>query len=676
MSSSDWKPILIVASLVLLLTYLWTQSRNPDFERRNRLNEALRTLEIRDAELMRDVLLARAGLLPNYDALTRTSQEMIRLSRQLNVELRPDSWADTQSLGAPADKLFNALQEKLLLIENFKSDNALLRNSVMYFDRMGRTLRGPAYPSMTFETARLWQDMFGFVESLEPILTQSIQVDLQRLAKIRPMTDQVQALIAHGHLIVEVLPKLDTLMREIIGTPTAARIGTLQNALLVYGQRVELRAQRFRLLLYLTAVILAGYLFHQFSRLRANTQALLLAHDSLQQEANERRQAEVLLRESEERLRAMTESAHEAIVSVDSKGNIVSWNRGATAMFGYPVGDLLGTQLPDLLSKHRQDQQALLFSDANTLAGPVEMTGIRQDGSEFPLEVSLSNWAKGTERYVTAIIRDISARKRLEETARQQELKLIQTSKMTALGTLVSCVAHEINNPNQLIMMNSGLIDDAWGDALERLDDRFAETGEFTLGGLPYSEMRQALPVLVRDIYDGAKRIERIVADLKDFARPPGGETPVAFSLNDAVQRALRLLAHVIGRKTKHLSIDLAEPLPTLKGNPQQVEQIVVNLLVNALEALPNQEHGVSVATFAAATEHLIALEIRDDGIGIAPEHLESLCDPFFTTKQASGGTGLGLAITASLVQTHGGRLEFFSELGKGTRVRVLFPEG
>jgi signal transduction histidine kinase len=69
-------------------------------------------------------------------------------------------------------------------------------------------------------------------------------------------------------------------------------------------------------------------------------------------------------------------------------------------------------------------------------------------------------------------------------------------------------------------------------------------------------------------------------------------------------------------------------------------------------------------------------LEIRDDGIGIAPEHLESLCDPFFTTKQASGGTGLGLAITASLVQTHGGRLEFFSELGKGTRVRVLFPEG
>ena len=676
MNSFDWKPILIVASLVLLLTYLWTQSRNPDFERRNHLNESLRTLEIRDAELMRDVLLARAGLLPNYDALTRTSQEMLRLTRQLNLELRSNSWSATQSLAEPSDKLSSAVQEKLLLIENFKSDNALLRNSIMYFDRMGRTFHRPANPKATLETARLWQDMFGFIESLEPILTQSIQVDLQRLANIRPMTDQAQALIVHGHLIVEVLPKLDTLMREIIGTPIAARIETLQHALLDYGQRAEVRAQRFRLLLYLTAVILAGYLFHQFSRLRANTQALRLAHASLQQESNERRQAEVLLRESEERLRAMTESAHEAIVSVNSKGNIVSWNRGALAMFGNGAGDVLGTRLTDLLSKHYQYQQALLYSDANNLADPVEMTGIRQNGSEFPLEVSLSNWAKGGERYMTAIIRDISARKRLEETARQQELKLIQASKMTALGTLVSCVAHEINNPNQLILMNSGLLDDAWCDALERLDAHFTETGEFTLGGLPYSEMRQALPVLVRDIHDGAKRIERIVADLKDFARPPSGETPVAFSLNDAVQRALRLLAHFIGRKTKHLSVDLAEPLPVLQGNPQQVEQIVVNLLVNALEALPNQDHSVSIKTFAVTTEHLIALEIRDDGVGIAPEHLQSLCDPFFTTKQASGGTGLGLAITASLVQAHGGRLEFSSELGKGTCARVLFPGG
>lgn len=676
MSSFDWKPSLIVASLLLLLTYLWTQSRAPDFERRNRLHEALRTLEIRDAELMRDVLLARAGLLPNYDALARTSQEMTRLARQLNLELRLDSWGATQSLAEPSEKLFSAVQEKLLLIENFKSDNALLRNSVMYFDRMGRAFQITGNPKATLETARLWQDMLAFIESLEPRLTQSIQVDLQRLANIRPMSDQAQALIAHGSLIVEVSPKLDTLMHEIIGAPIAARIETLQHALLDYGQRVEVRAQRFRLLLYLTAVILAAYLFHQFSRLRANTQALRLAYASLQQETNDRRQAEIWLRESEERLRAITESAHEAIVSVDSNGSIVSWNRGATAMFGYPVDDALGRQFNDLLSNHHQGQQALLFSDANIPADAVEKTGIREDGSEFPLEASLSSWAKGAERYRTAIIRDISARKRLEETARQQELKLIQTSKMTALGTLVSCVAHEINNPNQLIMMNSGLLDDAWGDALERLDEHFAETGEFALGGLPYSEMRQALPVLVRDMHDGAKRIERIVADLKDFARPPSGETSVAFSLNDAVQRALRLLAHFIGRKTKHLSIDLAEPLPALQGNPQQVEQIVVNLLVNALEALPNQDHGVSVATFAAATEHMIALEIRDDGVGIAPEHLESLCDPFFTTKQASGGTGLGLAITASLVQAHGGRLGFSSELGQGTCARVLFPGG
>ncbi|WP_052700466.1 sensor histidine kinase [Methylocucumis oryzae] len=276
---------------------------------------------------------------------------------------------------------------------------------------------------------------------------------------------------------------------------------------------------------------------------------------------------------------------------------------------------------------------------------------------------------------MTVIIRDISVRKRLEELARQQELKLIQANKMTALGTLVSGVAHEINNPNQMISLNAGLLAEAWHDAQDVLDAHYQDSGEFFLGGLPYSEMAQTVPVLIHDIKDGASRIERIVADLKNFARPKGADTRLLFSLNDVVERSLRLLGHLIARKTSQFHVELANALPLMSGEPQQIEQVIVNLIVNALEALPDSNHAVSVKTYADVETHTVNVEVCDQGVGIAPEHLAQLCDPFFTTKQTSGGTGLGLAITASLVQSHGGRLHFASTLGQGTTVNAIFPE-
>ena len=144
--------------------------------------------------------------------------------------------------------------------------------------------------------------------------------------------------------------------------------------------------------------------------------------------------------------------------------------------------------------------------------------------------------------------------------------------------------------------------------------------------------------------------------------------------VNDAVQRALRLLAHLIQQRTDHVHVDLAQCLPSVRGDAQHVEQIVVNLLTNALEALPDRRRGVTVTTARDTAQRCVLLEVRDEGVGIPPEHLARLCDAFFTTKHESGGTGLGLAITASLVRVHGGGLTFASELGKGTCARVTLP--
>jgi len=263
-----------------------------------------------------------------------------------------------------------------------------------------------------------------------------------------------------------------------------------------------------------------------------------------------------------------------------------------------------------------------------------------------------------------------SALKELE--IRQQQL--IQADKLTSLGTLTSGVAHEINNPNGLILLNLPILKKAWQDAQNIFQDHYNQHGDFKLGWLNYSRMRVEIPQMLEDMQQGARRIKRIVDDLKDFARFDSSTQDESVDLNAVVEAAMRLVSNRLKKSTDHYEMQLAEPLPNFKGSGQRIEQVIVNLLLNACEALESKEQSIRLTTAICADADCLQLEVCDQGRGIATENLPKLTDPFFTTRRETGGTGLGLSISAGIVRDHGGRLEFDSTPGQGTSVKLILP--
>ena len=298
-----------------------------------------------------------------------------------------------------------------------------------------------------------------------------------------------------------------------------------------------------------------------------------------------------------------------------------------------------------------------------------------------PLVVLLGGvaiWSRTLRREVALrtaeLTREIAERKQAEEELRKNQQQLIQADKMAALGVLVSGVAHEINNPNGLLLMDVQLLTDVLQDAEPIFEEHGRRHGDFTLGSLRYSRLREAIPRMMSEMLDAGRRVKRIVEDLKDFARQGDPDLRDGTSLNDVARAALRLVDNLVRKSTSRFQLDCAPDLPPVRGNPQRIEQVVINLVMNACQALPDPDRGITVRTYLDAERQAVCLEVRDEGVGIQPEHLPRLTDPFFTTKRESGGTGLGLAVSAGIVKEHGGTLSFESAPGRGTTARLHLP--
>lgn len=287
-------------------------------------------------------------------------------------------------------------------------------------------------------------------------------------------------------------------------------------------------------------------------------------------------------------------------------------------------------------------------------------------------------WSRTLQKQVAertrALEMEVSERKRAMEELELHQRQLIQADKMSSLGILVSGVAHEINNPNGVIMLNLPHLEKAFNDAMPLLEDHYRRSGDFRLGWLNYSRMRTEIPELLNETIASAGRIKRIVEELKNFARQEDADFCDNIDLNRVAESAVRLVEPSLRKATDRFSARLADDLPAVRGNFQRIEQVVVNLLLNASQALGDSRGEIVLETSRARSSGQVLLTVRDAGIGIDAKHLPHLMDPFFTTKREQGGTGLGLSVSAGIVKEHGGRLAFDSIPGLGTTVRLFLP--
>jgi signal transduction histidine kinase len=275
----------------------------------------------------------------------------------------------------------------------------------------------------------------------------------------------------------------------------------------------------------------------------------------------------------------------------------------------------------------------------------------------------------GSPRHVDRVLevcRDITDRKRMES-------QMFQSYKLASLGKLVAGVAHEINNPNTFILGNLKIVQEAFEDIFPLLDQQYESNNELKIARLNYQLFKENINILVKDMVNGANRTKKIVEDLRNFAKKDEEEINEDIDLNYIIKNNLTLTQKHI-KKYAQLEIKLNENIPLFKGNINKIEQVLLNLTMNASEAIENKNGIIKIITDYDEIAEEILLCISDNGSGIDEAVIKNIFDPFFTTKRNKGGIGLGLSITYGIVKDHQGKIEVESKKGYGTTFTIRFP--
>ncbi len=257
----------------------------------------------------------------------------------------------------------------------------------------------------------------------------------------------------------------------------------------------------------------------------------------------------------------------------------------------------------------------------------------------------------------------------LEKTYDQQ---LQQADKLASIGQLVSGIGHEINNPNQFIRGNVKIIQQSLEDMLPIVDGYVKQHPDLKIARLNYDFFREHIMTLVDDMAHGSERIKAIVEGLRTFTRKDEGLLVDKVDINTLIETSARLVHNEV-HKNADIELDLSPGVPTFTGNSQKIEQVLINLIVNASQAIPDDRRGLIKVATNYENERITVL-VEDNGKGMNESTVNQIFNPFFTTKRAKGGTGLGLAIAYRIVEEHNGKIQVKSKPGVGTTFIIRIP--
>ncbi len=396
------------------------------------------------------------------------------------------------------------------------------------------------------------------------------------------------------------------------------------------------------------------------------------------------------LHESETMFRALINNANTGIVISDADGRTVAFNPKAEEIFGWPANEVVGRPITMLLPTqvHANFETAFQEIKGKRLQMPkgAEVIGLRKSGEEFPLGVGLSIWEVGDRAFFSAMFRDISDRKRLEN-------QLEQAHKLESIGQLAAGIAHEINTPIQYVGDNTRFLQDAFNDLLKlsAACDRYF--GELDPAAEPSAALKEVsriraevdvdflqdeTPRAIEQTLDGVNRVATIVRAMKEFSHPgPAEKTPT--DLNRAIHNAT-IVSKNEWKYIAEIVEDFDPQLPTVPCLGGEFNQVMLNLIVNAAHAI---EDVVTTGTMAKGTITIrtrkdgenIRVDVEDTGSGIAESVRPHIFNLFFTTKDVGRGTGQGLHFAyASITRNHGGQISFQTKVGAGTTFSIWLP--
>ncbi len=354
-----------------------------------------------------------------------------------------------------------------------------------------------------------------------------------------------------------------------------------------------------------------------------------------------------------------------------------------------------------------------------TKKGPIlgktqELTALRHDASEFPVELTV--WSIQTKQgyQFNAFLRDITERKEAQERLRkayaelaerekslrhtfsdlktshealkQAQARLTQSERLASVGQLAAGIAHEINNPvgfignnleilqvyvenySKVAQLADSLKKEIENGNTEKAKALIEDFNKFTQE-IDLEYMNKDMEPLFKHSLDGIERVRKIVADMKMFAREGMAETVELLKIEEVIDNVLNIVHNELKYKAEVIK-DYGDT-PLVKGNPSRLGQVFMNLLVNAAQAM-EQRGTISVKT--CQRDGQLCVDITDTGKGIPPENIKKIFEPFFTTKPVGQGTGLGLSVSYEIVQKDGGKIEVISQVGKGTTFTVMLP--